>query len=85
MNYRFKVWFEEDEDINRTIDIHPSATFLEFHNIIIDSISFNKKEQSSFYISDDNWRKGKEVTLEDATGKKSLMNKVMIRPSIAGE
>lgn len=78
MIYRFKIWFEEDEDINREIDIQPSATFLDFHNIIIDSIGFNKKELSSFYASDDNWRKGKEVTLEDAGTSKLLMAKTKI-------
>jgi hypothetical protein len=78
MIYRFKVWFEEDEDINRVIDIQPTATFLDLHNIVLDSIGFNKKEPSSFYVSDDNWRKGKEVTLEDKSNHKLLMNKLKI-------
>ncbi len=77
MIYRFKVWFEEDEDINRVIDIQPTATFLDLHNIVLDSIGFNKKEASSFYVSDDNWRKGKEVTLME-NGSKLLMDKVKI-------
>lgn len=62
MIYRFKVWFEEEEDICRVIDIMPSSTFLEFHNVILDSISFKKDVQSSFWASDDNWRKGKEIS-----------------------
>jgi len=66
MIYRFKVWFEEDEDIFRVIDINPSATFLEFHNILLDSIGFKKDMPSSFYCSDDNWRKGKEITLKES-------------------
>ena len=65
MIYRFKVWFEEEEDINRVIDILPGSTFLEFHHIILDSISFNKDIPSSFYCSDDNWRKGKEISLKE--------------------
>jgi hypothetical protein len=77
MIYRFKVWFEEDEDINRVIDIQPTATFLDLHNIVLDSIGFNKKEASSFYVSDDNWRKGKEVTLIENENK-LLMAKVKI-------
>ncbi len=78
MIYRFKIWFEEDEDIYREIDIQPTFTFLDFHNIVLDSIGFNKKEASSFYASDDNWRKGKEVTLEDSGNNKLLMSKVKI-------
>ncbi len=73
MIYRFKVWFEEDEDISRIIDIHPISTFLELHNIVLHSIAFNKALASSFYVSDDNWRKGKEITLEDESGKKQIM------------
>jgi hypothetical protein len=71
MIYRFKVWFEEEEDINRVIDIAPSSSFLEFHNVVIDSISFKKDIPSSFFTSDDNWRKGKEISLNDHT--KALM------------
>lgn len=65
MIYRFKVWFEEEEDINRVIDITPSATFLEFHNVVLDSIGFKKDMPSSFFCSDDNWRKGKEISFNE--------------------
>ncbi len=73
MIYRFKVWFDEEEDINRVIDILPSSTFLEFHNIILDSIGFNKELPTSFYCSDDNWRKGREISLKDE-GKLQMSN-----------
>ncbi|MEY3983773.1 MAG: hypothetical protein RL160_1332 [Bacteroidota bacterium] len=65
MIYRFKVWFEEDEDIVRWIDVQSSNTFLDFHNSILESIGFDKKEPASFYMSDDNWKKRLEVTLVD--------------------
>jgi Plasmid pRiA4b ORF-3-like protein len=65
MIYRFKVWFEDVEDVTRWIDVKPSHTFLEFHNIIQESIGFDKKEFASFYISDDKWRKLMEISLED--------------------
>lgn len=65
MIYRFKVWFEEIEDVYRWIDIKPSHSFLDFHNILQESIAFDKKELASFYASDDKWRKGFEILLED--------------------
>ncbi|MFN5252319.1 MAG: IS1096 element passenger TnpR family protein [Bacteroidia bacterium] len=65
MIYRFKVWFEDVEDVTRWIDVKPSHTFLDFHNIIQESIGFDKKEFASFYISDDKWRKLMEISLED--------------------
>lgn len=80
MIYRFKVWFEEEEDINRVIDIQPGATFLDFHNTILDSIGFKKDLPTSFYCSDDNWRKGKEISLTDAS--KLLMANVKIKEHV---
>ncbi len=65
MIYRFKVWFEDLEDVVRWIDIKPSHSFLDFHNIIQESIGFDKKEPTSFYISDDKWRKLFEICLDD--------------------
>ena len=67
MIYRFKVWFEEEEDIFRVIDIAPSASFLSLHEVVLDSIGFKKDLPSSFYCSDDNWRKGKEISLKDSS------------------
>lgn len=71
MIYRFKIWFEEDDDIYRVIDITPGSTFYDFHRIILDSIEFKKEMPSSFYSSDDNWRKGKEISLNEE-GKKQM-------------
>lgn len=71
MVYRFKVWFEEIEDVIRWIDIKPSHTFFDFHNIIQEAIGFDKKELASFYVSDDRWRKLFEITLEDMHGADS--------------
>lgn len=71
MIYRFKVWFEEEEDIYRVIDINPSSNFLSFHHIIADSIGFKKDIPTSFFTSDDNWRKGKEISLNEP-GKTSM-------------
>ncbi|MCC7297993.1 MAG: hypothetical protein IT244_06630 [Bacteroidia bacterium] len=65
MIYRFKIWFEDMEDIVRWIDFKPSHNFLDFHNAIQDAIGFDKKEFASFYISDDKWRKLMEISLED--------------------
>ena len=42
MIYRFKVWFEEEEEIFRVIDIAPSASFLSLHQVVLDSIGFKK-------------------------------------------
>ena len=80
MIYRFKVWFEEEEDIFRVVDIAPSATFLSLHEVVLDSIGFKKDLPSSFYCSDDNWRKGKEISLKDSS--KLLMETAKLKDHI---
>lgn len=61
MIYRFKVWFEDMDDIIRWIEIKPSHTFLDFNNIIQEAIGFDNKEAASFFVSDDRWRKISEI------------------------
>jgi hypothetical protein len=61
--YRFKVCLEDNEDIFRDIDIKASQTFDLFHTIIQEAFKFDAKHAASFFVSDDYWRKGQEITL----------------------
>lgn len=65
--YKFKVSFEDYEDINRTIEIKSTQTFFDLHKAILESINFDNKQMASFYMSNDSWKKGQEITLEDMT------------------
>lgn len=89
--YRFRVYLEENEDIYRDIDIRTVQTFEQFHNIIQDSFKFDNKHSASFFVSDDYWRKGQEITLkkedlpldEDEIRKKVDPKKLMADVKIA--
>lgn len=61
--YRFKVCMEDNEDIARDIDINAAQTFAQFHTIIQEAFKFDAKHAASFFVSDDYWRKGQEITL----------------------
>lgn len=63
--YRFRLIHEDTEDFYRDIDILSNQTFEDFHNAILKSINFNDKQLASFYMSDDHWRRGQEITLMD--------------------
>jgi hypothetical protein len=63
--YRFKVSFEEYDDIFRVIEIRSTQTFEDLHKAILDAIGFDQKQMASFYMSTDSWKKGQEITLED--------------------
>src|SRR3954467_11374183 len=61
--YRFKVYLEDNEDVFRDIDIKAAQTFEQFHTIIQEAFKFDAKHSASFFVSDDYWRKGQEITL----------------------
>jgi len=61
--YRFKICLEENEDIFRDIDIKAIQSFEDFHKIIQEAFKFDGKHAASFFVSDDYWRKGQEITL----------------------
>src|SRR4051812_3983256 len=61
--YRFKVCLEDNEDVFRDIDIKASQSFEEFHKIVQESYKFDAKHAAAFFVSDDYWRKGQEITL----------------------
>ncbi|MBK9524798.1 MAG: hypothetical protein IPO39_08580 [Bacteroidetes bacterium] len=69
--YRFRVTFEDHDDVSRDIEIRPTQTFSDFHHAIHQSIGFDASKPGSFYMSDDNWKKGKEITSRELTEEES--------------
>lgn len=78
--YRFRIVFEDYEDISRDIEIKSNQTFEDFHNAILQSIKFDNKHAASFFVSDDYWRKEQEITLleEDKEEDTKLMKTTKI-------
>ena len=62
--YRFKVMFEDHEDVVRDIEITNLQTFEDFQNIIQSSIGFDASKPASFFICTDHWIKEQEIVLE---------------------
>lgn len=65
MVYRFKLVSDEISAFSREIEIDSEGTFLDLRDAILDSVNFTKDELDSFYICDEGWQKGVEITLED--------------------
>jgi hypothetical protein len=61
---KFRVYWEEDESVYRDIAIRPNQTFLQFHQSILQSFEFDTKHKATFYRSNDNWQRGREIILE---------------------
>jgi len=60
--YRFRVTFEDYDDVMREIDVKSNQTFEDLHRAIHQSTGYNSEYPSSFYISNDQWTKGEEIT-----------------------
>ena len=60
--YRFRVTFEDYDDVMREIDVKSNQTFEDLHRAIHQSTGYNCEYPSSFYISNDQWIKGEEIT-----------------------
>lgn len=68
---KFRVYWEEDESVYRDIAIKPNQTFLHFHQSILQAFEFDTKHKATFFRSNDNWLRGREIILEkDAAPRK---------------
>lgn len=61
---KFRVFFEEDDSVYRDIAIHHKQNFFDLHTAILKAYDFDSKHQATFYRSNDQWKRGKEITLE---------------------
>ncbi|WP_437922275.1 IS1096 element passenger TnpR family protein [Sphingobacterium sp. LRF_L2] len=68
--YRFRVTFEDYEDVYREIDMPSKGTFLQLHEAIHTSTGYRSDVSSSFYVSNDQWKKGTEIALLPSDRKK---------------
>ncbi|MEW4924990.1 hypothetical protein [Algibacter sp. 2305UL17-15] len=82
MIYRFRVILDNDteEDIFRDLEIRETDTLEDLHNIVTQSFGFDGAEMASFYISNDTWDQGEEISLFDLSEDNSarLMNETAI-------
>ena len=69
--YRFRVSFEDYDDVTREIDVLPKHTFLDLHNALHAATGYQPELSSSFYVSNDRWKKGKEIAYLPSESKKA--------------
>ena len=83
MIYRFRVILDNDteEDIFRDLEIRESDSLEDLHNIVLQSFGFDGSEMASFYLSDEQWNQGEEISLFDVSegpDTVKLMNSTVI-------
>src|SRR3954463_7009966 len=61
---KFRIYFEEDDAVYRDVVIKHTQTFEDLHEAILKAFEFDNKHQATFYRSNDNWQRGREISLE---------------------
>ena len=87
---KFRVLLDsvEEEEVFRDIAINDDLTLEQFYMAILDAFEFSNDQMASFFVSDNDWNKGEEISLMDMSfGAKDNetpdeMSNVMIREKI---
>ncbi|WP_044399140.1 hypothetical protein [Lacinutrix sp. Hel_I_90] len=87
MIYRFRVILDNDteENVFRDLEIRESDTMEDLHNIITQSFGFDGTEMASFYLSNDEWDQGEEISLfdmSDGLNDVRLMNETSLSNTV---
>ncbi|MFN4284435.1 MAG: IS1096 element passenger TnpR family protein [Lacibacter sp.] len=61
---RFRIYWEDDDATYRDVVVRHTQTFKDLHEIILKAWEFDNKHKATFYRSNDNWQRGREITLE---------------------
>ncbi len=80
---RFRVYWEEDDQIYRDIEIQPAQTFLQLHEAIIKAYEFDGKHSASFFESNDRWTRGRAISSEVLVNKKDAPALSMLKTPVS--
>jgi hypothetical protein len=61
---KFRIYLEEDDSVYRDVVIRHTQSFYDLHETILKAFEFDSKHQATFYRSNDNWQRGREITLD---------------------
>lgn len=67
-NYLLRVILDSEEDVVRDIEINSHSLLTELHAIILKAFNLEEGEMASFYLSNDDWEQGEEISLVDFGG-----------------
>ena len=77
MIFLFRIISDEDPDFYRDLVAEGSDTFLEFHNTLQKDLGYDPTQLASFFITNKQWEKQKEITLIDMIQEPGLSSETM--------
>jgi hypothetical protein len=66
---KFRIYWEDDDSVYRDVVIKHTQNFADLHLAILKSFEFDNKHKATFYRSNDNWLRGREISLEKYSDK----------------
>lgn len=82
---KFRIYLEEDDAVYRDVVIKHTQNFQDLHLAILKSYEFDNKHQATFYRSNDNWQRGREISLEKYDKKYPVDPLLMSETTIGSE
>ena len=76
--YKLRIVADTEEDIFADVYVEKNTPFISLHQFITEAFKLNNMEMASFYLSNDQWDKGEEITLfpmqidDEQTNSKSM-------------
>jgi hypothetical protein len=67
--YRFRLTSEDQEDFIREIEIQPTQTFLDFHEMILSCAELESCQNAFFYTTDKKYKKHQEISYKQKKKK----------------
>lgn len=83
--FKFRIYLEEDESTYRDIVIKHTQTFFDLHQSILKSYAFDNKHAATFYRSNDQWQRGREISLERYDKRYKVEPLLMAKTSMGSE
>lgn len=80
---RFRVYWEDDDQIYRDIEIQGGQTFMDLHGAINKAFEFDGKHSASFYESNEKWQRGREISSEVLVNKKDAPALSMVKTPVS--
>lgn len=80
---KFRIYLEEDEAVYRDIVIKHKQTFQDLHFAILKSFEFDSKHQATYFRSNDNWLRGREISFE-RYDKQYMVEPLLMESTIIG-
>lgn len=81
--FKFRVYWEDDNNIYRDIVLKSGQTFGEFQDAILQAFEFKVPFPATFYESNDNWTRGRAISSEVTVNKKGAAALSMVKTPVS--